>query len=114
MATNERNGRDGTGTYVTLGAPRRGFDAHRAALVRYGDRNGKLRDGIPPSASSRAYLRNALPAIYQEGDFGLRWIGSLEFLLDPIVALLDSLPGHVSPEIAPRDMLRVIAAWIVV
>jgi hypothetical protein len=28
------------------------------------------------------------------------------------VALLDSLPGHVSPEIAPRDMLRVMAAWL--
>ena len=38
----------------------------------------------PPVASSRAYLRGALPAVYQDGDFGMRFIGALESLLDPI------------------------------
>ena len=50
----------------------------------------------PPVASSRAYLRDALPAVYQEGDFGMRFIGALESLLDPIVAVLDALPAHFS------------------
>jgi len=31
----------------------------------------------PPVASSRAYLRAGLPAVYQEGDFGMRFIGGL-------------------------------------
>ena len=43
----------------------------------------------PEVASSRAYLRNGLPAMYQDGDFGMRFVGALEELLDPIVAVLD-------------------------
>src|SRR5215211_4237905 len=57
----------------------------------------------PAVASSRAYLRGGLPAVYQEGDFGMRFIGALETLLDPIVAVLDALPAHFSPGHAPRD-----------
>src|SRR5215211_5588767 len=57
----------------------------------------------PKVASSRAYLRGGLPAVYQEGDFGMRFIGALETLLDPIVAVLDALPAHFSPGHAPRD-----------
>ena len=47
----------------------------------------------PPSASSRAYLRDGLPSLYAEGDFGMRFVGALETLLDPIVAMLDALLG---------------------
>ena len=53
----------------------------------------------PPVASTRAYLRNGLPSLYQDGDFGMRFIGSLEELLDPIVAILDALPSHFDPEL---------------
>jgi phage tail-like protein len=66
----------------------------------------------PPVASSRAYLRGALPAVYQEGDFGMRFIGALETLLDPIVAVLDALPAHFSPDHAPRDVLDLLSAWL--
>ena len=62
----------------------------------------------PPVASSRAYLRGALPAVYQEGDFGMRFIGALETLLDPIVAVLDALPAHFSADHAPRDVLDLL------
>src|SRR3954452_22257983 len=65
----------------------------------------------PPVASSRAYLRGGLPAIYQESDFGMRFIGALEELLDPIVAVLDALPAHFDPDHAPRDILGLLAAW---
>ena len=64
----------------------------------------------PPVASSRAYLRAGLPAVYQEGDFGMRFIGGLEGLLDPIVAILDALPAHFHPDHAPRDILNLLAA----
>jgi len=66
----------------------------------------------PPVASSRAYLRNGLPAVYQESDFGMRFIGGLEGLLDPIVAVLDALPAHFDPDHAPRDVLGLLAAWL--
>jgi phage tail-like protein len=66
----------------------------------------------PPVASSRAYLRNGLPAVYQESDFGMRFIGGLEELLDPIVAVLDALPSHFDPDHAPRDVLSLIAGWL--
>ena len=66
----------------------------------------------PPVASSRAYLRDGLPALYQDGDFGMRFVGALEELLDPIVAVLDALPAHFDPDLAPRDILNLLAAWL--
>ncbi len=66
----------------------------------------------PAVASSRAYLRGGLPAVYQDGDFGMRFIGALETLLDPIVAVLDALPEHFDPDFAPRDILDLMAAWL--
>jgi phage tail-like protein len=66
----------------------------------------------PEVASGRAYLRGALPAVYQDGDFGMRFIGALERLLDPIVAVLDGLPSHFDPDHAPRDILSLMAAWL--
>ena len=66
----------------------------------------------PPVASSRAYLRGSLPAVYQEGDFGMRFIGALETLLDPIVAVLDALPAHFSADHAPRDVLDLLSSWL--
>jgi phage tail-like protein len=66
----------------------------------------------PTVASSRAYLRGGLPAIYQESDFGMRFIGALEELLDPIVAVLDALPAHFDPDHAPRDILNLLSAWL--
>jgi phage tail-like protein len=66
----------------------------------------------PPVASTRAYLRNGLPSLYQDGDFGMRFVGALEELLDPIVAILDGLPAHFDPNHAPPDILALLAAWV--
>ncbi len=66
----------------------------------------------PPTASTRAYLRNGLPSLYQDGDFGMRFVGALEELLDPIVAILDGLPAHFDPNFAPPDILSLLAAWL--
>jgi phage tail-like protein len=68
--------------------------------------------GTPPVASTRAYLRNGLPSLYQDGDFGMRFVGALEELLDPIVAVLDGLPHHFDPNLAPPDILELLAAWL--
>src|SRR6201996_110769 len=66
----------------------------------------------PQVASTRAYLRNGLPSLYQDGDFGMRFVGALEELLDPIVAVLDGLPAHFDPNHAPEDILELLAAWL--
>jgi phage tail-like protein len=68
--------------------------------------------GAPEVASKREYLRRGLPAVYQENDFGVRFVGGLEPLLDPVVALLDSMPAHVDPDLAPEDMLGLLARWL--
>ena len=69
--------------------------------------------GEPPRAvSNRGYLRNGLPALYQEGDFAMRFVGALETLLDPIVGVLDALPAHFDPDHAPQDVLRLLSHWV--
>jgi phage tail-like protein len=66
----------------------------------------------PPSASSRAYLRDGLPSLYSDGDFGMRFVGALESVLDPIVAVLDALPQHFQPDYAPRHILNLLGHWL--
>ena len=66
----------------------------------------------PEVASSRALLRGGLPAVYQEEDFGMRFVGALETLLDPIVSILDNLPSHFDPNIAPLDVVDMLAVWL--
>jgi len=103
------DGSDGLRPFELLRS-RPGFDT--TALRVRGSANGNAIAGAPPTASRRGYLRSALPAIYQEEDFGLRFVGALETLLDPVVALLDSLPAHLDPDLAPRDVLGLMAAWL--
>jgi phage tail-like protein len=66
----------------------------------------------PPVVSRRAYLRNNMPAVYQDGDFGLRFLESLETSLDPIVATLDVLDRYFHSTLAPRDVLGLLASWV--
>ena len=66
----------------------------------------------PEVASLRGYLRNNMPAIYQDGDFGLRFLGALETTLDPIVGTLDVLSRYFHPTLAPRDVLDLLASWL--
>jgi phage tail-like protein len=42
----------------------------------------------------------------------MRFVGALEELLDPIVAILDALPAHFDPNHAPPDILSLLAAWL--
>jgi phage tail-like protein len=66
----------------------------------------------PPSVSRRAILRRGMPSIYHETDFAMRFVGALEGVLDPIVAVLDTLPEHFSPDYASRPMIDMLAAWL--
>lgn len=70
-------------------------------------------DGAAPAvASARGYLRGGLPAIYQESDFGMRFVAALETLLDPIVGTLDNLPARFDSRLTDRGTLGLLAAWL--
>lgn len=119
MSATEANGSDGNGQYFTLaGQGRRLFSTRSLRIPEVGDEgNGDQlprHTMTPPAvAAMRRLLRDRLPGIYhQDGDFGLRFVGSLESVLDPVLALLDSLPAHVDPDLAPQDLLELLAGWL--
>ena len=97
----------GNGKYSTYGGGARKLGT--VSLRRY---ERAVNGHSPAVASKRQYLSRGLPAIYQENDFGVRFVTALEPLLDPVVALLDSLPAHVDPALAPEDLLALLAHWL--
>jgi phage tail-like protein len=42
----------------------------------------------------------------------MEFVGALETLLDPLVATLDALPQHFDPDLAPRNLLELMAGWL--
>ena len=77
-----------------------------------GDREVNGSQEAPQVASARAYLRRGLPAVYREDDFGMRFVGALETLLDPIVSVLDNLPAHFDADLAPLNIVDALAVWL--
>lgn len=67
---------------------------------------------VPSVVSQRKNLRDGLPSVYQDNDFGLRFVGALEGVLDPIGALLESMPAHLDPDLTPSDILELLEAWL--
>lgn len=83
----------------------------------FGTRTLRVPEGYAASVaprviSRRATLRSALPAIYQDSDFTMRFIGALEEVLDPVHATLDGLHHYLRPDHAPRDVLLLLCAWL--
>jgi phage tail-like protein len=103
--------------YTAAGRKRRLFSTRSLRVPESGDGNGagprRHRPDPPPVATTRRFYRDRLPSIYhQNGDFGLRFVGGLEGSLDPVLALLDSLPAHFDPDLAPQDVLELLAGWL--
>jgi len=44
--------------------------------------------------------------------FSMRFLKALEEVLDPIVTLLDCLPAHLDPKLAPLNALHTMADWL--
>jgi phage tail-like protein len=80
------------------------------AVVRAAAEKGQQTNPTP--VTNRRYLRSGLPEIYQEQDFAMRFVAALEGVLDPVVALLDTLPAHFDPELAPLDLLDLATKWL--
>jgi phage tail-like protein len=70
--------------------------------------------GAPSVASRRAYLRDQLPGVFRDDPHGvgLAYLSALETVLDPIVAILDSLPAYLDPWLAPSQLVDLLAAWL--
>lgn len=104
---------DGDGAPIDGTKEIRGFVTYAGegfALVRSAPERGE--QPTPTPASSRRYLRGGLPALYQEEDFGMRFLAALERVLDPIVAVLDTMPAHFDPQLAPIDFLELATQWL--
>lgn len=76
------------------------------------DQNGATPDPTPAPATHRRYLRDGLPTLYREQPFTMQLVSAFERVLDPTVALLDGLPAHFDPELAPLDILELTAGWL--
>jgi phage tail-like protein len=74
----------------------------------------------PAVASSRGELRRGLPGIYgdpttgmdSDDAFVMRFLLALEEVLDPVVALLDSLPSQFDVDIAAPHVLTLVGNWL--
>ena len=71
-------------------------------------------NGAPRAASGREYLRSGLPSVYRHPPdaFAMRFLTGLEEVLDPIVAMLDLLPAHLDPRVAPPEVVAMVADWL--
>jgi phage tail-like protein len=76
------------------------------------DQNGAAGDPTPTPATNRRYLRDGLPTLYREQPFTMRFVSAFEGVLDPAVALLDALPAHFTPTLAPVDILELTGGWL--
>lgn len=80
------------------------------AAVRPAPERGSHPDPTP--ATNRRYLRDGLPLLYREQPFAMNFVSAFEGVLDPTVALLDALPAHFDPDLAPLAVLELISAWL--
>jgi phage tail-like protein len=79
-----------------------------------------MNGNTPAVASSRADLRRGLPGVYGDpstGDapddaFVMRFLLALEEVLDPVVALLDSLAAQFDVDLASPQMLTLVGNWL--
>lgn len=95
-------------TLADIGAPR--GPAHGRAPDARALR--PLHGAAPPIASRRAVLRSGMPAVYGDDGVAQRFLEALETVLDPLFALLDGLPAHFDTDVAPDDVLDLLAAWL--
>ena len=82
--------------------------------------------GVDASYPSKASLATGVDAFDEEDagyaqdvefaelnlTFAMRFLKALEEVLDPIVTLLDCLPAHLDPKLAPLNALHMMADWL--
>lgn len=53
-----------------------------------------------------------LPAVYQEDDFSMRFVGGFDDVLAPIIGTLDCLIDYFDPALTPTDFLDWLGSWV--
>lgn len=53
-----------------------------------------------------------LPAIYQEDEFSMRFVGGFDDVLSPVLLSLDCLIEYFDPALTPPDFLEWLASWV--
>jgi phage tail-like protein len=53
-----------------------------------------------------------LPAIYQEDEFSMRFVGGFDDVLAPVILTLNSLVEYFDPALTPIDFLDWLASWV--
>src|SRR5215211_4675414 len=57
-------------------------------------------------------ISERLPALYQEDEFALRFVGALDEVLAPVFSVLDCLDSYLDPWLAPPDFVDWLADWV--
>jgi len=57
-------------------------------------------------------ISERLPALYQDDEFTLRFVGALDEVLAPVFSVLDSMDAYLDPWLAPPDFVDWLASWV--
>jgi len=68
--------------------------------------------GTVPGLESPVPFGPMLPAIYQEDEFSMRFVGGFDDVLAPVVLTLDCLIDYFDPALTPTDFLEWLANWV--
>lgn len=68
--------------------------------------------GHVPGLLSPHPIAAMLPAIYAGNPFLDGFLGALDEVVAPAMAVLDCLPAYVDPDLAPEDFLTWLAGWL--
>ena len=68
--------------------------------------------GLTPTLRSPHPLGPALPGIYQDDEFALRFVSAFDVALAPVFASLDGFEAYLDPELAPVDFVEWLAGWV--
>jgi phage tail-like protein len=68
--------------------------------------------GSVDGLGSSAPIGMMLPAVFADDDLAQRFVGGLDDVLAPILAVLDCLDSYFTPALAPVDFTRWLALWV--
>jgi phage tail-like protein len=68
--------------------------------------------GTVPGLHSPSPIGPTLPAIFQEDDFTMRFVGGFDDVLAPVLLTLDCLIDYFDPALTPTDFLEWLAGWV--
>jgi phage tail-like protein len=67
---------------------------------------------LVPGLLSPHPLGESLPALYQQDEFAQGLVASLDEVMAPLFACLDSQEAYFDPRLSPEDFLHWLAGWV--